>query len=356
MKVYNLWIYVFLFSMLVTACEEETSGPEDGKPEIIDDTVWEQSHTVLLGLKGNVSAVREETRPVLSSEEGALLVTDYTFDANNRLTYYNPTGIVPIGSRMIGVSSAYYRYIYDERGRMSSAEITDVGMPPLVYNILYGSIERYVGLPFPVGTYNFFLVKGIDTVMEDDKKIIGRWTDGQTFTYVIVTNTGTPFEMRTETAYSYTATDKFPSHVSICNYFHGELQTTENIAYTYDENGILLTAERQLEDNLAEEQDNALLESTFTLYHSDILCAPLEYKVENDGDGWSLNYQYNNDGTLASVTKKDREDNETGSENYLYSDNDAQGNWTVSYRELDMMVDWNHPTGEVKVIRQITYN
>ena len=200
--------YSFLlsFCILLVGCsvtEEVLPGGGEGGV-----SVWEQPHTAWMGLRGNVHTLHQETWeagyvPRDGTEEEPAFLLDCTFDEAGRLLYYNPTGVLPL-TRWMGVDASYASYAYDSEGRLSEARQTTLGEEhPVVYSLSYATEEeRYVPLPFALGGFDFFCVKGLQSV-EKDGTLMACWMADDTFAWAVVTAAGTPWEMREETSWRY---------------------------------------------------------------------------------------------------------------------------------------------------------
>jgi hypothetical protein len=358
MKAFTLSICtLLLFS--ITACEDDTLSAGNDNPAVPENTyIWDNPHTSFFGLKGNVSNVHQQMiNPVTGESEEAedpFHVTDYSFDAKGNLTYYNGTGAEP-ATRMLGVDLNYFKYTYDEQGRMNTVAIYTLGTAfPAIYTISYNEQERYVPLPFPFGKMNFFCIKGVEQITGPAGNI-SEWKSDNAFVHTQITNAGSLFETRTETVYAYKDTETlFPESATTTMYANEELESTENIHYQWNEKGALLFSKQE-----SYAADGTLEVSVVTNYSKTVPLAPVLARTDAQSYVTEIAYSYDDNGWLKSAIRNlpatDNPEN-TPKELYEYEETDAQGNWTKSIQKQSEQIDLSHWNGTFYVQRTISYH
>ena len=302
MKAFTLSICtLLLFS--ITACEDDTLSAGNDNPAVPENTyIWDNPHTSFFGLKGNVSNVHQQMiNPVTGESEEAedpFHVTDYSFDAKGNLTYYNGTGAEP-ATRMLGVDLNYFKYTYDEQGRMNTVAIYTLGTAfPAIYTISYNEQERYVPLPFPFGKMNFFCIKGVEQITGPAGNI-SEWKSDNAFVHTQITNAGSLFETRTETVYAYKDTETlFPESATTTMYANEELESTENIHYQWNEKGALLFSKQE-----SYAADGTLEVSVVTNYSKTVPLAPVLARTDAQSYVTEIAYSYDDNGWLKSAIR-----------------------------------------------------
>lgn len=358
MKAFTLSICtLLLFS--ITACEDDTLSAGNDNPAVPENTyIWDNPHTSFFGLKGNVSNVHQQMiNPVTGESEEAedpFHVTDYSFDAKGNLTYYNGTGAEP-ATRMLGVDLNYFKYTYDEQGRMNTVAIYTLGTAfPAIYTISYNEQERYVPLPFPFGKMNFFCIKGVEQITGPAGNI-SEWKSDNAFVHTQITNAGSLFETRTETVYAYKDTETlFPESATTTMYANEKLESTENIHYQWNEKGALLFSKQE-----SYAADGTLEVSVVTNYSKTVPLAPVLARTDAQSYVTEIAYSYDDNGWLKSAIRNlpatDNPEN-TPKELYEYEETDAQGNWTKSIQKQSEQIDLSHWSGTFYVQRTISYH
>lgn len=349
MKLFNKLLFILPLFSVITSCDDaEPGAPEVNPPEPPVTSFWEvQSHCAMMGWKGNIKAVDEKSYPVSSGTvndgEDPLASCNWKFDANGHLLYYNPTGIEPEPStRGVWQTMACYSYEYDESGRLIRAMVDDFSGEPIVYTLTYEDHDIYVPLIFPLGTYEYFLVKGLKSIVSDNGSITYTYEDHKS-SYVTESWSGT-----STTTFEYNAESVYPVRKTITLSRGDVVLGTEVTSYIYNKDGSLTST-----DKIVKEGENEV-ERTVTRYAESTL-VPLSILTDAGGQmDWT--YTYNEDNWLMEVSyKEDLNDGIDSKETADYIQIDAVGNWIVAMQQQSNVVDWSHIDGSVRIIRNIEY-
>lgn len=373
---YGLLFLPILFFILSGCGDDNIPATLDETPQDILDAsegecIWDNPHTSFFGLKGNVRGLHEQmVNPSIHEEdedEEPFLTMDCSFDTAGRLTYYNATGVESV-TRMLGVASNYYRYTYDETGRLTTAAVYALGEEsPTVYTLLYDDSNRYVPMPFPLGDKTLFCVKGVKEISIsggiNNTENTCSWISDKVFSCTSV-EVGTRFVIRVETNYIYSSTKSLFPDVSVSRTYLmpegygktniiGELQGEETTNYRWKANGLPVIIERLSMVGCE------LNEYAVTSYSENIPLAPIHTRVVGaDGYISELAYSYEHHGWPSSVVRnlpKAEENNELPKETYSYANVDKQGNWTECELHMNAGVDMSHWTGICYLHRDISY-
>lgn len=349
MKLFNKLLFILPLFSVITSCDDtEPETPEVNPPESPVTSFWEgQSHCAMMGWKGSIKAVDEKSYPVssgtLNDEEDPLSSCNWKFDANGHLFYYNPTGIEPEPStRGVWQTMACYSYEYDESGRLIRAMVDDFSSEPIVYTLTYENHDIYVPLIFPLGTYEYFLVKGLKSIVSDNGSITYTYKDHKS-SYVTESWSGT-----STTTFEYNAESVYPVRKTITLSRDDVVLSTEVTSYIYNKDGSLTSTDKIVKEGEKE------VERTVTRYAESTL-VPLSILTDAGGQmDWT--YIYNEDNWLMEVSyKEDLNDGIDSKETTDYIQIDTVGNWSVAMQQQSNMVDWSHIDGSVKIIRNIEY-
>lgn len=330
-------------------------GKPDGEdtPQEPAVSFWEHTHLAFTGLKGVVDNVKETIYVLPDGAEPYITeLLDMSFDAEGRMTFYNSTG-QQVPTRGWGPEMNSYAYEYDDLGNMVRATVTPVGDAPVTYNLTYGEHAVYVPLLFPLGPMEFFLVKGLQSIVSEDGAVAYTF-DGETAS---LTESG--WAGSTQTVYAYAAGSPYPSEKRVTTTRGGTVLSEETTRYTYGEEGRLLKTDvRMLEHN-----GESLSESmrTVTVYAEELLLQPASVMRDIAG-GFTQDYAYTYDAgnnrllQVAYAENKGAPDEVTAKEEYNYLAADNNGNWTDSKQLQSGLVDWKHVDGWVGVRRRISYH
>ena len=300
-----------------------------------------------MGWKGNVNTVKESSYlvslEVWNKDEEAISSIEWKFDANGHLTYYNPTGIEPVTYiRDVWQTVACYSYEYDESGKMVKAIVNDFSGEPVIYTLAYGKHESYVPLIFPLGAYEFFLVKGLESISSEDGSISYSF-DGNTASYISESWSGT-----STTTFEYTAESLYPVQKTVTQERGGVITNTEVISYVYNDDGSLAST-----DKIVKEGENEV-ERTVTRFISSSLL--LASRLTDAGGQLDWTYKYNENNWWTEVSyKEDLGEEIEAKETSTYTQKDAIGNWTEAMQQQNSQVDWSHFDSSVRVNRIISY-
>lgn len=328
---------------------EEPASPQepDGQPPAPSAGFWAQPHTVFLGLEGRVSSLTETLRTddedATGEDEGSSTWTH--FNADGMITYYNPTGIADL--RWIGMEMNSYTYLYDGQGRLEQARITTLGEVQAVYTLAYDDTdERYVPLPFPLGSLDFFMIRGVSALSSSDPGFTCTLSDRE----VVYTQTETFARgtMETVTSFLYAGNAKYPTESSVTVRYDGEELTADHTGYEFAEDGRLLSCVVRRTEN------GELTETEIRRYHPSLpLC--LQNKEATAGDGSLIRYDYTYEahGWLGSITRT--QEGTTATETYEYNSLDDAGNWCEGCFKWSSHVNMAHWDGTVRLSRILQY-
>lgn len=349
MRLLNKLLFILPLLSVITSCgDTEPETPEIIPPELPVTSFWErQSHLAMMGWKGNVNTVKESSYlvslEVWNKDEEAISSIEWKFDANGHLTYYNPTGIEPVTYiRDVWQTVACYSYEYDESGKMVKAIVNDFSGEPVIYTLAYGKHESYVPLIFPLGAYEFFLVKGLESISSEDGSISYSF-DGNTASYISESWSGT-----STTTFEYTAESLYPVQKTVTQERGGVITNTEVISYVYNDDGSLAST-----DKIVKEGENEV-ERTVTRFISSSLL--LASRLTDAGGQLDWTYKYNENNWWTEVSyKEDLGEEIEAKETSAYTQKDAIGNWTEAMQQQNSQVDWSHFDSSVRVNRIISY-
>lgn len=248
----NKLVSIFFLGFLLVACTND----DQGELTILPDP-WGQPHRQMMGLEGSVSQVVEKASEWRATEADVeeFILAEYRFNTAGRLVYYNPTGIDPApSSRWVGVSAAYYEYKYDKDNRLSEADVYEVGEKPRHYQITYGNHDCYVPLIFPLGPFNFFLVKGVESIKSSDGTIDYRFDENK------ASYSTQSWGKSIETTFEYEKEGRYPSRQLINTTRNGEILSKSTTTYTFDIDGNLLSSSRQIQE---EDEEGETLQTSY---------------------------------------------------------------------------------------------
>lgn len=336
-----------MLCLVIVSCDDRH---DDEQPEVpIQTSFWEQSHLSFIGLNGPVSKVIE-TVSFLSEEtkkeEETRMSLDIRFNSSGQLTYYNPLGEVVDTRNDVWQSLAYYSYKYDENGRMTQVVVTEFGEEPVVYTLQYGEHDCYVPLIFPLGPIDFFLVKGLESITDEDATVSYIF-DGENAIFKESSWTGD-----IETKYIYEAGNPYPVKKIVTTTRQAIVVGTEKTIYTYVDNG-----ELSMKD-IREEADNIETQRTIIRYAEGQLLLPVSKKIDMGSSIYDWNYNYEEGKRLRRIDyieNKGSENEMAQKEEYTYLAFDGYGNWVSSIQLHSSFVDWSHGDGTMSVHREITY-
>ena len=343
----SFYLLTIVLCLVIASCDDEhnvNGGEGNG-----DTSFWAQSHTTLVGVKGMVSRVTENTYALKDGAEiDPATLLDMSFNAADRMTYYNATGMEPETPETRGVwqTMAYYSYQYDRDGKMVQATVTPVGDEPMVYHLTYDEHAQYVPLIFPLGGMDFFLVKGLKSIVSEDETVSYTF-DGTKASYKQEAWTGD-----IETVYSYAADSPYPVKKVVTTSRGEDILGVETTTYTYGEKGRLLKTDVRALEGGAETL------RTITNYAEAQSLLPLSVKMDMGGFMADWTYTYNSELRLQKVDyieNKGSEDEVTDKEEYEYTSADSNGNWTDSKQLQSSIVNMSHLDGLIGVRRTIIY-
>ncbi len=346
------YILALMLCLVIASCDDEKPGtdePGNGGGSEIETSFWEHTHAALAGLKGAVDRVTETTYALEGGAEIEPVVQlDMSFDAGGRMTFYNATGMEPEVPETRGVwqTLAYYAYRYDENGRMIQATVTPVGDVPVVYHLTYAEHTQYVPLIFPLGSMEFFPVKGLKSIVSEDGTVSYSF-DGVKASYKQEMWTGD-----VEMVYSYTEDSPYPSQKAVTTSRGAEILSMETTVYTYGEQGRLAKTDVRV----LEGEEETL--RTITNYVGEQSLLPLSVRMDAGGFRMDWDYTYTDEFALQRVEyteNRGSEEEVTDREVYEYTSVDGNGNWTDSKQWQSGRVDMAHQDGLVGVRRAVTY-
>lgn len=350
MKLSNKLLFILPLFSVVTSCDDaEPGAPEVIPPEPPVTFFWEeQSHLAMMGWKGSVSGVKEKTYLLSSAElneyEEEVSSLEWRFDTNGNLTYYNPTGIEPETNNTRGVwqTMACYSYEYDNAGRLVKAIVDDFSGEPVIYTLVYDEHDVYVPLIFPLGSYDFFLVKGLKTILSEDGTVAYSF-DGHKASYTAESWSGV-----STTVFEYDANSVYPMRKKVSVLRDDITVSTEVTSYIYNKDGSLSSIDRVVKEGESEVEHTVIRYLDSTLLPAS--------RLTDAGGQMDWFYKYNNDNWwLEVVYKEDLGEGVEAKEMSDYTKIDTAGNWVEALQQQNNMVDWSHFDGPVKVTRSITY-
>lgn len=349
MRLLNKLLFILPLLSVITSCgDTEPEAPVICPPEPPVASFWEaQPHRAMMGWKGNVSAVKESSYlasfEVRSEEEEAISSVEWKFDADGHLIYYNPTGIEPMAyTRDVWQTMACYFYEYDEDGKMVKAVVDDFSGEPVIYTLTYGKHEAYIPLIFPLGAYEFFLVKGLENISSEDGNITYTF-DGEKASYTTESWSGT-----STTTFEYSAESPYPVRKTVTLGREEAIINTEVTSYVYNDNGSLLSTDKMVKEGESEVERTVIHYAVSTLL-------PVS-RLTDAGGQLDWTYKYNEDNWWTEVTYKENLDEEIeAKETSIYTQKDAAGNWIEAIQQQNSMVDWSHSDSSVRVVRTINY-
>lgn len=349
MRILNKLLFILPLICVITSCgDTELEAPEiiPSEPSVI--SFWEeQSHLVMMGWKGKVNAVKESSYIVpferQSKDEEAVSSSEWKFDISGHLIYYNPTSIEPtIYARDVWQVMACYSYGYDKAGKMVKVIVNDFSGDPVIYTLTYGEHEVFVPLIFPLGIYDFFLVKGLEGISDADGSVLYTYS-GNKAIYTTESWSGV-----TSTTFEYDEGVMYPVRKIVTLKRGGVIANMEITSYLYNEDGSLASS-----DKIVKEGENEV-ERTVVRYMASTLL-PVS-KLTDAGGQLDWTYKYDDNNWWTEITYKEHfEEEAEAKELSIYTRKDAFGNWTEAVQQQNNMVDWSHPDSSVKVNRIISY-
>lgn len=354
MKLRNKLLFILPLISVITSCGDTTPEIPEVTPPESPAVFWEQSHLSMLGWKGNVKEVKETSFLQLDGTEGEegeeFSSAKWKFDNGGRLTYYNPTGIEPeVLSRGIWQDFASYFYEYDESGRLSKVIVDDFSGTLTTYALKYGEHAKYVPLIFPLGPFEFFMVKGLESIIctvdgEDDST-----------TYQYSENKASSSKESwvglETTIYEYLESGNYPFKKTVTLARGESIESQETTLYSYNVDGSLSLVD------ISVKEMNTEIERTKKRYLTGTLQL-VSQKTDAGGQtfDWTYSYDENNRWLSTSyIQDKGSSDEVVMNESCNYSMIDHKQNWLETIQIQNSMVDFTHADGTVKVCRDISY-
>lgn len=349
MRLLNKLLFILPFLSVITSCgDTEPEAPEVIPPELPVVSFWDgQSHLAMMGWKGNVNAVKEssylESLELRNEDEEVISSVEWKFDADGHLTYYNPTGIEPVTyTRDVWQTMACYSYEYDEAGKMVKAIVNDFSGEPVIYTLTYGKREVYVPLIFPLGAYEFFLVKGLESISSEDGSHSYSF-DGNKISYITESWSGI-----STTTFEYHAESLYPVRKIVTQGRGGVITNTEVTSYIYNDDGSLAST-----DKIVKEGEIEVERTMIRFVPSSLLPAS---RLTDAGGQFDWTYRYNENNWWTEVSyKEDLGEEMEATETSIYTQKDAAGNWIEAMQQQNSKVDWSHYDSSVRVTRIISY-
>ena len=286
MRILNKLLFILPLICVITSCgDTELEAPEiiPSEPSVI--SFWEeQSHLVMMGWKGKVNAVKEFSYIVpferQSKDEEAVSSSEWKFDISGHLIYYNPTSIEPtIYARDVWQVMACYSYGYDKAGKMVKVIVNDFSGDPVIYTLTYGEHEVFVPLIFPLGIYDFFLVKGLESISDADGSVLYTYS-GNKAIYTTESWSGV-----TSTTFEYDEGVMYPVRKIVTLKRGGVIANMEITSYLYNEDGSLASS-----DKIVKEGENEV-ERTVVRYMASTLL-PVSKLTDAGGQlDWTYKYE-----------------------------------------------------------------
>lgn len=344
MKYLRSLIWLGLASTLLLACDKDETPPPINPTNTVN-------HMEQLGFCGKLKSVTETTSVYIDGTWEAFDVKQTTFDANGNITSYNPTGMTATyrtpNKRWVGVEMNSYRYTYTENQDLTKAVVTSVGEEETTYSLTYNDVSRCIPLPFPLGTLELPMVKGLQTVASNLEGFSCEIRENEVC-YKWVTTLWRD-TWRSEITYLYATNDIYPSErISLeLSDTEGEV-SREHTTFEFSDKGTLkrTTVKRYVYGSLQETENRT---------YDAAPCQRLILKeiVSADGSRSVWEYRYDENGWLSNISRTDASG--TYDEHYRYTNIDAWGNWYVGEFTWNSHVDINHSDDAVKVERILTY-
>lgn len=334
-KTVRTFIPVLMLGIACTSCksESEEAGPSLPEPSPV---FWETPVREMMSLAGPVhTATTQVVMGATEEEAGYYFLNSKEFDAQGRLTKYDPIGLT--GTFEYNVPTQVSEYAYDGEGRLISITMSEFGQET-TYTLTYGDHDCYVPLPLNMGDMRIFLIHGLESVTNKTtgEKLL-TWEGDKAITskksFIITTRT----EITFENGYPKSAIS-YPESVGSTD------EATTTTLYTWNEDGSPL----RIEESNAESR-------SVTTFSTNVPGYPALEETYAAGEGGALltqvEYLYSDKGDLAKVWCPDSD--ATGFFVEQYQDDfqqfDAQGNWTAGTRNY-------LSTGEqYSIVRQISY-
>ena len=356
--------FILFLPLLAAAASCEDRAGTDSTQQDPVFAYWEQPHSAMAGLAGNVESVIEYT-----VEEGMRFPMSYTvFNENGDIVSYDPTGMTVPESFLTGetglasksapatkagfFATSRYEFGYDASGRISSVREYDMLPDPVAeYAFEYGESGVYALLDI-TGT-GVSLVPGVVSVkagfsgdgpdQEASVSFLFEVRDGGAYTYSMENSYGMVSVRESEITYR----NGLPVTESAV-YYEGSSENREKTAegavtYTWDEDkGILLscTAEEKSADGTVSRTEDRYspkfpMKKTSSLsWSGDALQTELFYTYDSAGRLLESAYTPGYEGFGSDMKIE-------------YKAFDEYGNWTECIR--------SGADGEYHIYRAITY-
>lgn len=352
MKPRNRLLFILSLLSVITSCGDTSPEIPEVTPPESPAIFWQQSHLAMLGWKGNVKEVKETSLlqfdDTEDGEEFSSVV--WRFDNEGRLTYYNPFGMEPEAmSRGIWQTYAAYTYEYNEQGQLSKAIVDDFGGTLTTYELEYADHTKYVPLLFPLGSLEFFMVKGLETVTctvdSDSEPTVFRFS-GNTTSY-----TKESWEGTETTVYEYSENGNYPVKKTVTLTHGGSIVSQIISSYEYNADGSLSLIDTSAKEGSVE------IERTKKRFLTGSL-QPASQKTDAGGQTFDWIYSYDEDNRWVSVSyvqDKGSSEEITSDESSVYSQIDKKLNWLKAVQMQSSVVNPTHADGTVNVIREISY-
>ena len=361
MKINDLFFMLPLLALAVS-CDDRT-GAENPDTDAVF-SYWEQPHSAMAGLAGDVKSVIEYT-----VEEDLRFPLSYmVFNEDGNIRSYDPTGMTVPESFITGeaglmsksapatkagfFATSRYEFGYDASGRISSVREYDMLPDPVAeYAFEYG--EGGVYAPLDITGTGVSLVPGVVSVKagfsgdgpdpEASVSFLFEVRDGGAYTYSMENSYGMVAVRESEITYR----NGLPVSESAV-YYEGSEENTEKTAdetvtYTWDEEkGILLSS-------VAEKKDlYGSVSKTEDKYSSKFPMKKTESRTFADGTlQTELLYTYDEKGNLLESAYTEGYEGFGSDMKIEYKAFDGSGNWTEC---LQTSAD-----GEYYIYRAITY-
>lgn len=322
MRLLNKLLFMLFLLSVITSCDDTASEASEVNPPKPPTVFWEDTHLSIIGWKGAAKSVVESSFMDLGDSEAELISSvEWNFDKNGHLTYYNPVKMdTEMLVRDVWQTLACYSYSYDESGRMIEAIVDDFSGSPIVYKLTYGDYDAYVPLIFPLGTFEFFLVKGLESIVSADGKVSYHF-DGHQASYTTESWMGVE-----TTIYEYEANGIFPIRKRVTLSRGGVVGSSEVTSYTYNEDGSLSSLDKILKEGEAEVERTIVHNAPSSLL-------PVTKITDAGGMSFDWIYQYDNENRLKTasyIENKNSDEEMINDISYLYSHFDGLNNWTQS--------------------------
>lgn len=340
---------MFSFLSVIASCDDTASEVSEVMPPEPPTVFWEEAHLSMMGWKGTVKAVEESS--VLDSdgsEEELISSVEWKFDEVGHLTYYNPIGGVNETSiRNVWQTLFCYSYKYDEKGRLIEVIADDLSGNPIVYKLIYSEHSVYVPLIFPLGTFEFFLVKGLAKIESTDGSISYHF-DGKRATYSTESWIGTEV-----TVYEYEENAVYPARKTVTVTRNQVEISSEITSYLYNTDGSLASSDKLRKEGVIEVERNIIRNVSGTLQ-------PVSKIADAGGMTFDWTYQYDKEMRLAQtsyIENKGLEDESVTDVSYSYPQFDGMGNWTkVIQLQANSVSGVRTDEFTINVYRNISYH